>query len=209
MDSHASILSIYRVYSHGGHSLRPKRPLTTSDHPAAADHHDEDSTPTFTAHEKAAQIVNLLTEWHWSFGTLVEHWLTYKDGQHDMRSARKINQTDLLQVLLIEDTETIYKVLKKHSMELASTSVVNGIRNELAALRDTILWSLGNGILNLTSNSLIRYLSAIENQNAVIGFINIRAFFFNITVRFNVLKLILIDWLMQPEHLCQWSLSKP
>ena len=49
-----------------------------------------------------------------------------------------------------------------------------------------------------------------ENQNAVIGFINIRAFFFEYYCGiYNVLKLILIDWLIQPKHLCQWSLSKP
>jgi hypothetical protein len=54
-----------------------------------------------------------------------------------MRSARK--KADLLQVLLIEDAQATYKELKNHgllveSMELATTFVVNGIRNELAAL---------------------------------------------------------------------------
>jgi hypothetical protein len=57
-----------------------------------------------------------------------------------MRSARK--KTDLLRVLLIEDAETTYEELKSHnllveSMELATTFVVNGIRRELSALRDS------------------------------------------------------------------------
>jgi len=60
-----------------------------------------------------------------------------------MRSARK--KADLLQVLLIEDAQATYKELKNHdllveSMELATTFVVNGIRNELAALRDTMVF---------------------------------------------------------------------
>lgn len=110
------------------------------DHPVD----NPDPTPTFTnvsaAHEKVAQIAALLKEWHWSFGTLVKHWLTYKDGQQGMRSARK--KTDLLRVLLTEDAETTYKELKNHnllveSMELATAFVVNGIRDELAALRDS------------------------------------------------------------------------
>jgi hypothetical protein len=54
-----------------------------------ADGLNEDPTPTFTnvsaAHEKIAQIANLLKEWHWSLSTLVKHWLTYKDGQQGMR----------------------------------------------------------------------------------------------------------------------------
>jgi len=69
-----------------------------------------------------------------------------------MRSAGK--KADLLRVLLIEDAQATYMELKNHgllveSMELATTFVVNGIRNELIALRNT------DGILNLTSNSLI------------------------------------------------------
>ena len=58
-----------------------------------------------------------------------------------MRSARK--RSDLLWVLLIEDAETTYRELKKHSLlveslELATTFVANGIRDEFAALRDTM-----------------------------------------------------------------------
>ena len=60
-----------------------------------------------------------------------------------MRSARK--KADLLRVLLIEDAQATYKELKNHgllveSMELTTTFVVNGIRNELAALRDTMVF---------------------------------------------------------------------
>jgi hypothetical protein len=55
----------------------------------------------------------------------------------------------LLRVLLIEDADTTYRELKKHSllvesMELATTYVVNGIRAEFAALRDTILLAMGS-----------------------------------------------------------------
>jgi hypothetical protein len=116
-----------------------------------ADGLNEDPTPAFTkvsaAREKAAQIANLLKEWHWSFSTLVKHWLTYKDGQQGMRSARK--KADLLRVLLIEDAQATYKGLKNHgllveSMELTTTFVVNGIRNELAALRDTMVFGVGS-----------------------------------------------------------------
>ena len=69
-----------------------------------------------------------------------------------MRNTGK--KADLLRVLLIEDAQATYMELKNHgllveSMELATTFVVNGIRNELIALRNT------DGILNLTSNSLI------------------------------------------------------
>jgi hypothetical protein len=75
------------------HSSRLKRPRCASvvDYPVGspidqhADGLNEDPTPTFTnvlaAHEKVAQIANLLKEWHWRFSTLVKHWLTYKDGQ--------------------------------------------------------------------------------------------------------------------------------
>ena len=76
-----------------------------------------------------------------------------------MRSARK--KADLLRVLLIEDAQATYKELKNHgllveSMELATTFVVNGIRNELAeSLRCETVWSLGDGILDLTSNSVM------------------------------------------------------
>jgi hypothetical protein len=95
------------------------------------------------AHEKVAQVAKLLKDWHWSFSTLVKQWLTFKDGQQGMRSARK--RSDLLWVLLIEDAETTYRELKKHSLlveslELATTFVVNGIRDEFAALRDTMVF---------------------------------------------------------------------
>ena len=96
------------------HSSRPKHPLIDplAVHP----------TPTFTnvsaAREKAAQIANLLKEWHWSFSTLVKHWLTYKDGQQGMRSARK--KADLLRVLLIEDAQATYKELKNHGLLVES-----------------------------------------------------------------------------------------
>ena len=95
------------------------------------------------AHEKVAQVAKLLKDWHWSFSTLVKQWLTFKDGQQGMRSARK--RSDLLWVLLIEDAETTYRELKKHSLlveslELATTFVVNGRRDEFAALRDTMVF---------------------------------------------------------------------
>ena len=87
-----------------------------------ADGLNEDPTPTFTnvsaACEKVAQIANLLKEWHWSFSTLVKHWLTYKDGQQGMRSARK--KADLLRVLLIEDAQATYKELKNHGLLVES-----------------------------------------------------------------------------------------
>jgi hypothetical protein len=75
-----------------------------------------------------------LKEWHWSFSTL-----TYEDDQQAWYAKRKKEGSDLLQVLLIEDAQATYKELKTHgllveSMELATTFVVNGIRNELAAL---------------------------------------------------------------------------
>ena len=41
------------------------------------------------AHEKVAQVAKLLKDWHWSFSTLVKQWLTFKDSQQGMRSARK------------------------------------------------------------------------------------------------------------------------
>jgi hypothetical protein len=139
------------------HLSRPKRPRCAS---VSVDNLVDYPVGTFTnvsaAHEKVAQIANLLKEWHWSFTTLIKHWLTYKDGQQGMRSARK--KADLLRVLLIEDAKATYKELKKHdllvgSMELATTFVVNGI--EMSSLRCETLWSLGDEILDLTSNSLI------------------------------------------------------
>jgi hypothetical protein len=130
---------------HSSHSSRSKRPRCASisvdncpvdhdiEHPV--DHHvgslDEDPAAAFSnvsaAHEKVVQVAKLLKEWHWSFSTLVKQWLTFKDVQQGMRSARK--RTDLLRTLLIEDAETTYRELKKHSllvesMELAEMNLL-------------------------------------------------------------------------------------
>jgi hypothetical protein len=66
---------------------------------------------------------------------------------------------------------------------------------------------------NLGTATPQRHLSAVatpRKSERIIGFINIRAFFFEYYCGiYNVLKLILIDWLIQLKHLGQWSLSKP
>jgi hypothetical protein len=113
---------------------RAKRPRSD---PAPDDNPPRDTT---TAHEKVAQVATLLHEWHWGFGTLVKHWLTYKDGRY--KGLRGVNKkVELLRVLLVEDPEDTYKDLKTHdllveSMEMATTFLVNGIRDELSALQD-------------------------------------------------------------------------
>ncbi|KAN0081147.1 hypothetical protein V8E54_004351 [Elaphomyces granulatus] len=65
------------------------------------------------------------------------------------RECEAQEKADLLRVLLIEDAQATYKELKNYgllveSMELTTTFVVNGIRNELTALRDTMVFGRWN-----------------------------------------------------------------
>ncbi|KAN0069928.1 hypothetical protein V8E54_012234 [Elaphomyces granulatus] len=147
------------------HSSRSKRPRRASisvdnrpvdhdiDHPV--DHHagslDEDPAAAFsnisTAHEKIAHVAKLLKEWHWGFSTLVKQWLTFKDGQQ----------------------ETTYRELKKHSllvesMELATTFVVNGIRDEFAVLRDTMLFGRWDPELDFEQLNLSKAATKLQSE---------------------------------------------
>ena len=143
--------------------LRRKRPRSAT----SSDNNTQDDTTagTTTAYEKVGQIAKLLHEWHWGFNTLVRHWFAYKDGQQGLRRARK--KVELLRELLIDDAETTYKELETHdllveSMVMASTFLVNGIRNELSTLRDSLIFGKWDHSIDFKNINLCKAVDEIQ-----------------------------------------------
>lgn len=70
---------------------------------------------------------------------------------------------------MIEDAETTYRELKKHSllvesMELATTFVVNGIRDEFAVLRDTMLFGRWDPELDFEQLNLSKAATKLQSE---------------------------------------------
>jgi hypothetical protein len=77
---------------------------------------------------------------------------------------------------LIEDAQATYKELKNYgllveSMELTTTFVVNGIRNELTALRDTMVFGRWNPRLDFEQLDLSKAATKLWSEAPVFTYL--------------------------------------